>query len=278
MLPQPVGVGRPFQQRRQIPVRRRQHNALRLSVPRRPVIPAVPMQPPNALQQHIHRTKIRNQQIRVNVQRLLQSLRTYHDDAAGRARILAQQLLYPPVQQTPVAGRKPPVMQRPYPLDRKTQSRIARARQLLNPLLRGHRIADSVPNHQHFRPGPGRLQSPPRHPLKIPHLRRRADLHCLALPVFPDVFDAGSRADRRIRPINGVIYAWQIARRIGAGHPAADRPQPPFPRRRTQRRRHQQRIPPRARVRRQQPLQNHPHIHIRCVHLVHHQQIARQAR
>ena len=104
------------------------------------------MQPAHALQENVHGTQVRDQQVGVNVQRLLERLRAYHDSAARRT-TLPQLGLNCRVQQPTVLGCETAVV----------HGRTARhVEQQLFTTPAPHFVEDlpncidGVPNHQHL--------------------------------------------------------------------------------------------------------------------------------
>ena len=170
---QAIGVLSACQQRRQV-VTGRQHDASRRFVAVGPVFPRVALQATDALQQHVHRAEIGNQQVGVDVQRLLQCLRAHHDAAAGLA-VLAQQPLYCVIQQPAVANGEAAMMQRRDAMDAEQKTGVLRAGQLLECLLRLDGIAHGVAHHQHLGTGAGCFQGASDSVGEVRHHGQRRD-------------------------------------------------------------------------------------------------------
>ena len=144
------------------------------------------MQPANPLQQHIRRAEVGQQQVGIDVQRLLQRLRAdYHEAGGLTACAPAQPLFHRIVQQLAVGRRKPPVMQRGDAVDGEQQRRTTGAGQFLQGRLRVDGVGDGVADYQHFGPGASGVQRPAGDGGKVGHLRDGGDGDILILPVFP---------------------------------------------------------------------------------------------
>ena len=111
-----VGATAP-EQGREVVALRRQHGAACVAVPRGPVVAPVAVQTPDALQQHIHRAQVGDQQVGVDVQRLLQGLGADDNQATGFA-IAAQPRFNCVVQQEAVIRSETAMMQRGNAVDR----------------------------------------------------------------------------------------------------------------------------------------------------------------
>jgi hypothetical protein len=85
------------------------------------------VQPPNALQQNVHRRKVRNKQIGVDIEALLQCLSANEDQRPART-FLADRLLYGSVEPPPVGAGEATVMQSGDLVEPEKRSMIGRKR------------------------------------------------------------------------------------------------------------------------------------------------------
>ena len=107
------------------------------------------------LQEHIHRAQIGEQNVRVNVERLFQSLCS-DDDQSPIAPPLAQFGFHGLVQQFAILGGEPAVMERGATFNAQAEALSATLKQLaVHPLG----LLDRVAYHQHLGPSFGFRQS-----------------------------------------------------------------------------------------------------------------------
>jgi hypothetical protein len=95
--------------KRSVEIRRRQHVCFSFFKPLGPH-PVVAVQPPDSLQQHIHRRKVGYKQIGVDVEALLQCLGANKDQRAAWT-FFADRLLHRSIEPPPIGAGEAPVMQ-----------------------------------------------------------------------------------------------------------------------------------------------------------------------
>ena len=122
-----------------------EHPASRRLETGRPGGSGVTVQPPDALQQHVHRTQVRDQQVGVDVERLLERLRADDQRAPCARSVLPEGGFDRVVESVPVLGAEPAVVQRGDAFDLQQD--------VVGALPQGgveHRLGagDRVPDHQ----------------------------------------------------------------------------------------------------------------------------------
>ena len=167
-------------------------------------------------------------------------------------------------------------MRRPNAVDTEQQSGIPCPGPLLQHPLRLNGVADGVAHHQHLRPAPRGVERKLRHGPEVCHDAALGQLDALAPPFAVDGPEFGVAglpdSDGGIRRVGRLVERQRVAPRVAA------RGEPLSPSRRAERGGHEQRVAARDRVGVEQRLDDAAHVGVRCVHLVHHQQVAGQAR
>ena len=219
----------------------------------------------DALQQHVHRAEVGDQQIGVDVEGLFQRLRPDHDAARARARrIDAQRSFHGRIEELAVLDREAAVMkgrETGCPHEQRLASRGVHG------LPGSDRRADGVPNDEHpsasARFGDGAVGRD-----RGVHRRHGTRVHGLPGPACP-----GSTARPRV--------PFRPHRRVGSTCRVFERRhmrliEPPSSCSCAEGRRHQHGVSSGVEVSAQQPLDYRSHVGVRGVHLVDHEQTSAQ--
>ncbi|ODN66484.1 hypothetical protein A6302_04438 [Methylobrevis pamukkalensis] len=240
------------------PARWGEHQNPRPRKPDRPWTP-VTMQPADALEQHVHRAEIGDENVGTKVKRLLQRLGADDDAPAGRA-VLADGRLHRRVKACAILGRKAAVVQSRNAADREQQARFCCKAGSMSFLSTGHRVA----NDQHPRTPARGFDGMARGICARP-AGKRLDLNRLAcLCIRFHGLNASAGPDGRIG--DG-----------GLGGEIGDRlPEPADPSRGAERCRHQHHMPSEREMGLHHRGLDFSHVRIGGVHLIDHQQRAAQ--
>ena len=112
----------------------------------------MPVQAADALQEHIHRAQIGDQEVGVDVEALLERLGADDDESTRAGSIATEPHLHGLVEQQPVLEREPAMVESGHALDSEEQVEQARPGEpVAEGLEQRHRIGDGVAHDEHLR-------------------------------------------------------------------------------------------------------------------------------